>query len=162
MGHLKPHHSCLRDDSQVWHPAGLESSVGGLKQNHPVSKMIHWFDIPQAGELIGMLETTSFYPLPTHYPNQTIPYYDDIKYTILHHILFKLYCWLNGSVVFGQRGTFVSIGMDSLRTTRLYTNIQTNLILIWAHTMCKTLLECIQMEKIRNPTKLPKYEDFYI
>ena len=68
MGGLKPHHSCLRDDSQVWHPAGLENSVGGLKQNHPVSKMIHWFGIPQAGELSGMFETTSFYPLTTHYP----------------------------------------------------------------------------------------------
>ena len=85
------------------------------KSTH-IPNMIHWFE-----------KTTSYYRIPII---QNQPYYDDIKYTILHHILSKLYCWLNGSVVFGQKGAFVSIGMDSLQTTRLYTNIQTNLILI--------------------------------
>ena len=88
----------LQNDPLVWHTTGLESPVGCLKPHHS----IHYLPI-----------------------TQTKPYYDDIKYPILHHILFKLYCWLNGSVVFGQRGTFVSIGMNSLRTTRLNTDIQT-------------------------------------
>ena len=115
MGRLKPHHSCLRDDSQVWQPAGLENSVGGLKtkssrlQNDPMvwhttGWRAHW-DVRKPHHFIHYLPIT-----------QTKPYYNDIEYPILHHILFKLYCWLNGSVVFGQKGTFVSIDKNLLQT----------------------------------------------
>ena len=74
VGGLKPHHSCRRDDSQVWQPAGLESSVGGLKQNHTVSKMIHWFGIPQGWraqwDVWNHIILSITYPLPK--PNHII------------------------------------------------------------------------------------------
>ena len=72
MGRLKPHHSCLRDDSQVWQPAGLENSVGGLKtkssrlQNDPMvwhttGWRAHW-DVRKPHHFIHYLPITQTKP----------------------------------------------------------------------------------------------------